>query len=249
MKYIPFLILLLSLTACFNSSEDKPRLLYRQRIANSSYVIYEFTYPGSFVTSSDFSGLTVLDSNDVFSRNNIKPLPCYYFENKPTGKQLKMIDITDGPNPSTAKDTLLVPEKKYSITNSGFIINVTEYKQTYGSAISTTGLMEYSFDGFKETKDSLVFYQVKKKFGGKDFSGMVPFLKGNIKIIESAGKQIDHIEIDQAIITRGPIYKPTKPLELVANQPIVGFATYYFYPNKNISSAQLTDFGIYKQIE
>lgn len=248
MKHTAFLAFILCITACLNSSKDKPTSLYRQRIANSKYVIYEFTYPASFVTSSDFSGLAVLDSNEVFSKDKILPLPSYYFENKPTSKQLKMIDITDGPNPSTAADTFLAPAKKYRINNNGFNIDVTEYKQTYGSATSSTGLMEYSFELFKETTDSLIFYKVKKRFGGKDFPTTVSFLKGNIKIIESAGKQIDYIEINRAIITRGPIYKPTKPFELVVNQPITGFATYYFYPTKNLSSTRFTDFGIFKQI-
>lgn len=247
MRNLTLLIFIFSLTGCFNSTQDRPTVLFRQRIADSKYVIYEFSYPGPFVTSGEFRGLTVLDSNYRFSKDKIALLPCEYFRAKPTDGRLKMIDIISGPSLSTPKDTSLVPAKKYHFKLNGFDIDVAEYKETYGSAIGDTGLKEYRFENFKETKDSLIFFKIKKRLG-RNLPPRVSFLKGNIKIIESANKQVDHIEINELIITRGAIYKPTKPLELVPNQPITGIVTYYFFPDNKTSSDSFTDFGIYKDV-
>ena len=232
-----------------NTKNDKPQSLYRQRIANSNLVIYDFSFAGGFVTSSDYTGFAVLDSSISFSKNRIKELPCTYFSARPTSSNFKMIDINYGQNPTTDKDTLLRPRKSYSKKIENVQIDVTEYNDTYGSATTSTGLMEYEFDRFKETADSLTLYNVTKKFGGREFPSTVSFTKGNIKIIDSTNYDIHHIQIDQVIIQRSDIYKPTKPLELVPNQPVVGMATYYFYPRTPIKSTGLTDYGIFKRVE
>lgn len=247
-----FIIILTFLTACNNhnsTKNDRPQSLYRQRIANSSLVIYDFSFAGGFVTSSDYTGLAVLDSAISFSKDRVKELPCRYFSARPTNSNFKMIDINYGQNPRTEKDTLLTPQKKYSKKIDNVQVDVTEYNDTYGSATTSTGLMEYEFDRLKETADSLTFYNVTKKFGGKEFSSTVSFTKGNIKLIDSANNDISRIQIDQVIIQRSDIYKPTKPLELVPNQPVVGMATYYFYPKTRMKSTDLTDYGIFKRVE
>lgn len=239
------------MTSCSNYTDkkiDKPRSLYRQRIANSNLVIYDFNFAGGFVTSSDFTGFALLDSTASFSKERIKELPCTYFSARPTSSNFQMICINYGQSPRTEKDTLLTPSKSYTKKIDNIQIEVTEYNDTYGSATST-GLMEYKFDSLKETEDSLTFYNVTKKFGGRKFPSIVSFHKGNIKIIDSINNEVSHIQIDQVIIQRGDIYKPTKPLELVSNQPVVGLATYYFYPRTTIKSTDLTDYGIFKRVE
>jgi hypothetical protein len=101
----------------------------------------------------------------------------------------------------------------------------------------------------KETADSLTFYNVTKKFGGKQFPSTTSFVKGNIKVVDSTEGNINYIDVDQVIIKRGDIYKPTKPLELVSNQPIVGMATYRFYPRQATKTTVLTDYGIFKRLK
>lgn len=247
-----FIIILTFLTSCNNYTDtksDRPQSLYRQRIANSSLVIYDFSFAGGFVTSSDYTGFAILDSTISFTNDKTKELPCTYFLTRPTSSGFKMIDINYGQNPRTKKDTLMTPSKIYSKKINKVQIDVTEYDDTYGSAATSTGLMEYEFDRFMETVDSVTFYNVTKKFSGRKFPSTVSFIKGNIKIIDSTNYDIHHIEIDQVIIQRSDIYKPTKPLELVPNQPVVGIATYYFYPKTPIKSTDLTDYGIFKRVE
>jgi len=232
-----------------DNSEDTLQSLYRQRIPNSKLVIYDFSFAGGFVTSSDYTGFAVLDSSVSFTKDRTKELPCTYFANTPTSSNFKMIDINYGQNPRAESDTLLTPTKQYSKNIGNVQIDVTEYNDTYGSATSSTGLMEYEFEGMNETSDSLIFYKVSKKFGGKDFPATTSFVKGNIKVIDSVGGNINYIDIDQVIIKRGDIYKPTKPLELVTNQPIVGIATYRFYPRQVTKATALTDYGIFKRVK
>ena len=232
-----------------DNSEDRLQSLYRQRIPNSKLVIYDFSFAGGFVTSSDYTGFAVLDSSVSFTKDRMKELPCTYFANMPTSSNFKMIDINYGQKPRAESDTLLTPTKQYSKKIDNVQIDVTEYNDTYGSATSSTGLIEYEFEGMNETADSLTFYKVSKKFGSKDFPARTAFVKGNIKVIDSVGGNINYIDIDQVIIKRGDIYKPTKPLELVANQPIVGIATYRLYPRKVTKTTALTDYGIFKRVK
>jgi len=142
-------------------------------------------------------------------------------------------------------DTLMTPVDQETTTVNGVQINLAEYKETYGSA-RLTELMEYKFDSCSETADSLIFYNVGKKFGDRDFPPTVAFVKGNIQLM-SINDSVNHIAIDQLVIQRGEIYRP-KTRELVPNQPVVGVATYYFYPNKPILPSSLSDNGIFKSV-
>lgn len=247
--------LLLSLAAILNGCnwmdgvpETELGSLYRQRIAGSSYVLYQFEYPGAFVTTSDFMGVTILDSTIAFSRDKIDRLPSTYFAAKPTMSSLQLVDIDFGQVPRTPKDTLLTPYRQYIKKYNGVPFHIVEFHDTYGSATEDTGLMEYEFGGLLETADSLVFYQVTKKFGGKKFPTRVSFPKGNLRVEDSTQQNINYIAVEQLVIKHGSIYKPTTPRKLVPNQPIVGWASYRFYPRKAMNSFDLTDIGIWKRI-
>ncbi len=244
------ILIFLFFAACVNSdsSEEKLQSLYRQRIPHSKYVIYDFRYSGSMAWSSDYAGATILDSNLKFSIKRIDELPCDYIDGKLQIENLKMIRIAGPLTPTFPKDTLLTPLKKYSKRCDGVNVNVTEYNETYGSAIGT-GLMEYGFENFKETDDSLIFYGVAKIFGYKELPAVAAFCKGNIRVEDSSSGNINYIAIRQMVITRGEIYKPTKPLEIVENQPIIGQAELWFYPKHAMKSSLLTDYGIYKQVK
>jgi hypothetical protein len=246
--FILFSFILIS--CCFNN-EDEKRLesLYRQRIENSNYVFYDFFYSGPFVSSSNFYGITILDSSETFLKSKIDPLPGSYFITKPMIDNFRILVIDNEGIPITEKDTLLTPIGEYSKKFNDVMFKITKYNETYGSNSFYTGLMCYEFDSLKETKDSLIFYNVTKKTGGKIFPQITSFLKGNIKVIDSNDNKIIFIQIEQAIIQRGEIYKPSSPFKLIPNQPIVGIASYLFYPRKTIYSSILSDYGIWKRIK
>jgi hypothetical protein len=248
---LTYTLLTFVLGSCIRTTETNEGLysLYRQRIEDSNYVLYEFWYLSDFATSSDYGGLTILDSSKTFTRSKIDQLPSSYFQTKPTIRDLKMLDIDFEQNPTSEKDTLLTPIGHYHKKFNDVDFEITKYNQTYGSATMNTGLMRYEFDSLKETKDSVTFYNVTKIFGGTLFPSTTSFLKGNIKVIDSTDSKIQYIQIKKAIIERGAIYKPTSPLILVPNQPIIGIATYEFYPRNILKSTLLTDFGIWKRVK
>jgi hypothetical protein len=247
-----FLLLLLLLIGCIdvdtNSGEGLLLRLYKQRIPNSNLVIYKFDYYGSFVTNSDYTGLTILDSSIRFARDKIERLPGYYFAAKPRPDVLKMISMGYITGLETERDTLLTPDRQYSKRVNGVQVDVKEYKPTYGTSL-LTGFMAYQFDSFKETDDSLTFFNVVKMGGGPEFSSPVSFVKGNIEIVDSTDNKINYIDIDQVVIQRGKIYKSTWPNEIIFNQPVVGIATYRFYPKTGAKTLLLSDYGIFKRIK
>jgi len=250
----PLLLLVcVNLTACLfndpNSEQNTPLLaLHRQRIAHSSLVIYKFVYEGSFATTSYYMGWTILDSSIPFARNKIERLPADYFSERPMPYLFKMINIRSGTNRAQEKDTLMTPDRQYSEEIKDVRIEVKEYRETYGSP-RITGLMSYQFDGIKETDDSLTLFNVVEVAGGQDFPSTVSFAKGNIEIVDSSDNKINHIDITRVIIQRGKIYKPTKPFEIVPDQPVVGIATYRFYPKSPVTTSLLSDYGIFKRIK
>ena len=73
---------------------------------------------------------------------------------------------------------------------------LTEYKETYGSAIGI-GLMKYKFDDFKETDDSLTFYGVTRIFGSKELHAAATFSKGNIRVEDSSNGSISYMAINK----------------------------------------------------
>jgi len=187
----PLLLLVCAnLTACLfydPDSEQKTSLLglHRQRIPHSSLVIYKFAYAGSFATTSYYTGLTILDSSISFARNKIERLPADYFSERPTPYLFKMINIRAGINRAGEKDTLMTPDRQYSEKFNDVLVDVKEYKETYGSPM-ITGLMSYQFDGIKETDDSLTLFNVVMMSGGQEFPSTISFAKGNIEIVDSS---------------------------------------------------------------
>jgi hypothetical protein len=232
-----------------NNSVDRLQSLYRQRIQNSSRIIYAFSYSADYAFTSEYTGMTILDSSITFEKSKIEKLPAEYFAAKPTGTYLRMFAINYGESPRSEKDTLLTPIRQYAKKINDIRVDIVEYNDTYGTATTSTGLMEYTFDRLMETEDSLIFHNVIKISGGREFSATTSFPKGNIKIIDTTNNDIDFIEIEQIIVQRGDISKPTKPLELVPNQPVVGFATYRFYPTRETKLTSLTDYGIFKRLK
>ncbi|PTS98931.1 hypothetical protein DBR11_13760 [Pedobacter sp. HMWF019] len=179
--------------------------------------------------------------------SKITSLPGSYFAEAPRKDYIKLIQVNGGKNPTTAKDTILNPSKHYFKNIKGIKFEITEYNDTYGSSPMNTGLMEYEFETIKETNDRLIFENVTHK-AGIELPSKISFAKGNITIFEDTTGRIHRIIIEKFIRMKGEIYKPTKPLEIVPDQAIIGFATFYFIPKKLLYSSAFTNEGIFKQV-
>ena len=220
--------------------------LYSQKIRGSNKILYQYYAWGG--RDSHQSGFAILDSAEEFNISKITSLPGSYFVEAPRKDNIKLIRVNNRENPTTAKDTILNPSKHYFKHIKGMKLEVTEYNDTYGSSPMNTGLMRYEFESIKETNDSLTFENVVHKSGGIEWPSKVSFPKGNITVIEDTTGRVDRINIEKFIKMKGEIYKPTKPLEIVPNQAIIGFATLYFIPKKTLMSKALTNEGIFKQV-
>ena len=91
----------------------------------------------------------MFDSSVKFSKDRINVLQTIFFDGKLRIDTLKMVEII-GTESAVPNDTLLTAYRVYNKKFSGINIEVTEYRETYGTAIAT-GLMEYQFDNLKET--------------------------------------------------------------------------------------------------
>jgi hypothetical protein len=246
-----FLILFLGLCGCglLMAPTFKLQTLYRQRIANSPKVIYDFSFGGSNQFSGDWRGKSILDSTEKFpgvvnSRKAIDELPCCFIVNNLNDQDLKMAGLVrDQPR---EQDTLLIPFSQIIEKHSGVHISLAQYRQTYGSHINS-GLQRHSFRSFAETADSLILYGVVR-IGGKILPDTISFPKGNIKLVDSADGALNYIEIGELVIEHGDIYKPGQPLTLVHNQAIVDERMLEFYPMTQTAISAFTDYGLYKRV-
>lgn len=219
--------------------------LYSQKIKGSNKIIYKYDAWGG--RDSHKFGFAILDSVDEFDMSEISYLPGSYFAETPTKDYIKLINIRNLEKPTTPKNTILTPSKKHSKNIMGFKVDIIEYNETYGSS-PITSLMEYEFDIVKEKDDSLTFENVTRKFG-IELPSKVSFPKGNIVIDEDSTGTVHRISIEKFIKAKGEIYKPTKPLEIVPGQAIIGFATFYFLPKRMLKSSSLTNYGIFKKVK
>ncbi|MES2772658.1 MAG: leucine-rich repeat domain-containing protein [Bacteroidota bacterium] len=219
--------------------------VYRQRIANSSFVIYNFYYSGGFPVPRN-GELVIIDSTAWFTKSNLKELPCEYFAAKPTHAHFKMIKV-NYEEPGIKRDTLLRSLNQFNREIYTIGVSVSTFSQPYDAANGTI-YMEYEFDGMKETSDSLTFFKATKAFGGEKHLPSISFTKGNIRVIDSAKSNINYIEIKKLIIKESDIYNSINPLEVVSGQPIIREVEYRFYPRRITKTTALSDYGIFKRV-
>jgi hypothetical protein len=233
---------------CANPSEEPSDLeLYQQRIVGTPYILYAFRYPGHFVTSSDYQGWALLDSSTAFSRGRIDQLPTgrVLLLGPPAHDHVNLLAIDM--RQVRPNDTLLQPVKHYTKQYGAIPVTVQEYHATYGQSPRLTGLQEYTFERLQETADSVCFYGVVPRRGSLLGPSIRCFGKGNIKVEASVSDTIRYLEIQQLVLKRDSVYKSDNPFALVANQPIVGEATYWFYPRKPLKANALTNWGIFQR--
>jgi hypothetical protein len=122
-KTTTYILLTILLISCNyippNRTDDNLYGLYKQRIENSNLVLYQFAYSGTFITSSDYIGVTILDITENFSLDKIIDFPTEYFRTKPKGNRLELLKINYS-NPTTEKDTVLTPVKIYKKKDKWF---------------------------------------------------------------------------------------------------------------------------------
>lgn len=229
--------------------------LYEQKIEGTSKALYDYDAWGG--RDSHISGYAILDTSEVFTIGKIKKLSFNHLADIPTKNSIKTIATEF--MPYEERKTAVVyyePLRTEEFTTEGFKIEKTYY-QGKGLKERTLGSYNYVFQRFKETRDSLFFYDLndvpskaKKRYvdslkledpGLEHLSFNAPHLdtlrvkKGNIIIRQSESKEIYEIIVEDLIFSSD------------GQGEIISIRSYRLKPKTETKSDAFSDYGIYKE--
>ncbi len=224
MKKTAITIIILLFFSCKNELELAE--LYRQPIPNSSKVIYYFRYFGAFVSSSEYTGYSILDSSETFKYENINELRDGFIDYIDSNNAIHMLNLPYDENYKYENDSMGFYFEKYSDIE----VITSEYNSGWGNN------NRYFFKRVTDNTDSITFYGLKIEYG-KKLPDTVSFKKGGIFISDKKGI-IEHINFSK-LITRK---KGNNLIEY-------GTETFEFYPTDIIMISTLSDYGFFKRIK
>ena len=210
--------------------------LYMQKIEGTSKVLYKYDAWGG--RDSHAFGYKILDSTETFRLNISNDLPFNQLQEIPNRKIIT--GISDkcnggcGENYYTTKPVFKIIKKE--ITNKKNIKIVHNIFQTRGFQDKGFGLGSFEFENFKETRDSLFFYNLNNiKSVNKEHLDSLKIEKIDIVIRENENSDIIEIRIEDLKIDK-------KTNEIVFNR------TYFLTPKTKMSSNSFTNYGIFKDV-
>lgn len=203
--------------------------LYAQKIEGTSKILYKYDAWGG--RDAHEAGYAILDSTEKFEVNQINKLPISYLEAIPNGNYLLGVDFE---KPKKIKRQLFTPIKNSNTSEQDIEIKTKIYQHS-GFMSRNGGYYEYEFESFKETRDSLFFYNLEdvKRSKSKHLESL-KFKKRNAVIMQYANKEVIAIRIEDLILSNND--------ELISN------ITYSLIPKKKLNSNQFTDYGVFKEI-
>ncbi|MCA1966590.1 MAG: hypothetical protein LDL23_08065 [Flavobacterium sp.] len=182
------------------------------------------------------SGYILLDSTETFEVDISKNLPFSYLEDIPNKKLIKGIEFEQPNYENSSNDVKknFAPIKESSLSENGLKIK-TKLFQYEGFMERNSGLGTFEFENFKETRDSIIFYNLN------DIKSMEPehldslkIKKTNIVIRQKKNLEIISIDIEDLILSKNTS-------EIISNK------TYFLTPKKKMKSNSFTDYGIFKE--
>lgn len=231
MKQSIVIILICILFFCCRSiteNKDEFSELYRQRLPNSSKIIYYFSYWGSFVTSRNYTGYSILDSTETFTIDRIKRIEGDIALYKDSRNITRTLILFNGENHKTDKDTIVIVNRKDNVKSSKENTPV-DFDPNLGISF------RYFFEGIIDKADSITFYGVKEDFG-KRLSDRISFKKIGMFV-----DQKDNI-LKQITFRRTKLIK-------IDNEIKIGTETLEFLPKDTIMTSSLPDYGYFKRIK
>jgi len=229
------LISIFILSFFFNScSREWSTALYVQKIEGTSKILYKYDASGGRDTM--VSGYILLDSTETFEVDISKNLPFSYLEDIPNKKLIKGIEFEQPNYENSSNDVKknFAPIKESSLSENGLKIK-TKLFQYEGFMERNSGLGTFEFENFKETRDSIIFYNLN------DIKSMEPehldslkIKKTNIVIRQKKNLEIISIDIEDLILSKNTS-------EIISNK------TYFLTPKKKMKSNSFTDYGIFKE--
>ncbi|KFF04253.1 hypothetical protein [Flavobacterium reichenbachii] len=206
--------------------------LYIQKIENSSKVIYKYDAWGG--RDSHIFGYAILDSTDVFDIDNVKPLPFQYFENIPTKRNISGV-ICEKLDDKKASNKIFMPLEIKDNKEQGIKIK-TKIFQNEGFVSRNQGYKRYQFETFKESKDSLFFYNLNDVESLEpEHLDVLKFKKTNIYIRTKSQNLISNISIED--------------LKLSPKNEIISNIRYDLTPQNKTDIRNFSNVGIFKEVK
>jgi hypothetical protein len=254
-------LLIFLATICFACNINKPATdndrtlesLYRQRIPNSSKVIYAFSYAGAYAWSSSDNGQVILDSTEVFSwEKSRNKLPFYITSIDIDSKKINGIEFIE-PEVSNVKGTYKIPYDEMEIV-------VKQYTSKRGSDM---GLF-YRYKNFYENQDSIIFENLEIDGFGVNVPSPIGFQKGIFTVTEDSCGYVNKFNFD--VISQYPLWErmssKSDTIDISDSKYLFGcnqidlppFSNVYIFhialiPDSTSEKQKVSDYGVYKRIK
>ncbi|MGX9987623.1 hypothetical protein [Soonwooa purpurea] len=236
---IIFLIIIIFLNSCgfekigeWNISE-----LYVQKIEGTSKVIYKYNAWGG--RDSNANGFVIMDSTEKFKIDMNKELPFYYLSQIPNKKNVEGVTHecygTCG-EPYYKSLPIFKPMEVKSDFENGIKITTRIY-QYKGYSEHDRGLERYVFEKYKETRDSLYFYNLDdvESMDGIHLDEL-KVKKGEVYLSSNANKEIEKIFVDDVALN-----PKTNSIEQIRH--------IHLTPKNKLIDTEISEIGIFREIK
>tara|TARA_R110000850_G_scaffold22983_1_gene67588 strand:+ start:56 stop:820 length:765 start_codon:yes stop_codon:yes gene_type:complete len=246
-KIISVFVLIIIAGSC--SIDDNFELLEldKQRIKDSRYVIYHYMAMG-LITDGGLSGHAIFDSAEDFSLQEAENLSSGFFEEIPSAQSLCLINV-DMESPVDNKAYLeLKGEEVYE--HKGF--EVTEKNYLVHGRVGSAN-MTGEFGRFRETKDSLIFYDITLDPPHNEWPApQIGFVKGNVILRgkEKEPERLEEVKV-RAIILRNISSSDSCKQLLFGGSALHLNSVVHFRlrPSGKVMIEDFSDYGIYKPVK
>lgn len=226
--FIGFLVLMKSCKSSWDIGT-----LYVQKIENSSKVIYKFDAFGG--RDSHQYGFMIYDENEKFEVNIEKKLPFYNLSEIPNHLGIKGVsnqysDVNDNRKP------IFKPMKIQKTNEDGIEIENKIY-QYNGYSERNKAYRTFEFENFKETSDSLIFYNLNDRESiAETHWDKLKIRKGEVYLLLNDFNYVQSIQISGAYIN-----PKTNELDSVVH--------YHLTPKEPVKSISFSERGIFRSVK
>lgn len=230
-----FLLGFISLCSGCGLAEWGTPTLYIQKIEGTTKLLYHYDVWGG--RDSHATGYAVLEAREKFDVINVESdkLTLSYLLEIPNKNEIFGIDIElpDYGNNKNKKE-IFKPISVNEDKKDGIKLNIKNY-QYAGYSERSGGLSEYKFESFKETRDSIFFYDLYDTMTIEHVHlDSIKFKKGNVFISQFENREIIKIEISDLKISK-------------VDSEIISNKKYVLKPKNDLKSNAFSDYGIFKQ--
>jgi len=230
------LILSLFYGCSFEKTEWRIDSLFVQKIEGSSKLIYNFNAWGG--RDSNLYGFIILDSTEKFKVEVENILPIYQLSGIPNKLNIEGVthDCYGTCGEPYYKSTSILKPMKIDITNNQGINLITRTYQYKGySESSNSG--RFQFDKFKETKDSLYFYNLNDVESMEEYHlDELRIKKGEIYLYVNKNNEID--KINAQVVQLSPKIKS-----------LIKISNFTLTPKYKVRNEDLSQRGIFREIK